>query len=80
MISAQEARAAGPIADYLAVSRELQTHIWRAIHARKTSVMFSDVYLTAIVHYDDSTAWHHRLVVELEALSYEVSAEGVVSW
>jgi hypothetical protein len=80
MISAQEARAAGPIAEYIAVSRGLQAQIWTAVFRKKNVAYFNTVYAaTGVVHNTD-TPWHRRLVVELEALSYEVSAEGVVSW
>lgn len=80
MISAQEARGAGPISDYIAVSRELQEQVWRGIYRRETYAHFSDAYAAAGVHYNGSTPWHHRLVEELEALGYGVSAGGVVSW
>jgi hypothetical protein len=79
MISAQEARAAGPIADYIAVSRGLQAQIWKAIYARQNYVSLIGAYTAAGLHYDDSTAWHHRLVDELEALGYVVVSE-YVSW
>ena len=80
MISAQEARAAGPIADYIAVSRELQAQIWKAVFRKENVAYFSPVYAAAGVVHNTDTPWHRRLIVELEALGYEVSAGGVVSW
>ena len=79
MISAQEARAAGPIADYIAVSRELQAQIWTAVFRKQNVAYFSTVYAaTGVVHNTD-TPWHRRLIVELEDLGYTVIGD-LVEW
>lgn len=79
MISAQEARAAGPIADYIAVSRELQKQVWKAVYRKDNVAYFSTAYAATGVVHDTDTPWHRRLVVELEALGYTVTGD-LVEW
>ena len=81
MISAQEARDAGPIANYIAVSRELQDQIWKAIYARQTSVnMYTLCSSIGLDYYSlKKQDWFARLESELEALGYSVLG-GYVRW
>jgi hypothetical protein len=80
--SAAEARRSEPIADYIALSRALDKLIWQAIYTRQTRVLLPDACgeasLVYIIVVDQP--WFSRFLSELEALGYEVSAEGIVSW
>jgi hypothetical protein len=80
MITAAEARKSGPIANYIAVSRALEAEIWRAIYARKTKTLMALPELARMCNAVYDGAWVDRLLDELEALGYDVSAEGIVSW
>lgn len=77
MITAEEARGVGPIAEYIAVSHALQNQIWKAIYRREQTVYFSNTYALAGVVYNTTTEWHQRLVSELQALGYEVQGDEI---
>jgi hypothetical protein len=82
MITASEARSSGPIADYVMLSRALDKAIWQAIYARQSVVDLRKLCVTIGMswEYAEGSPWFDRLVSELEALGYTVSAEGVASW
>jgi hypothetical protein len=80
--SAEEARRSGPIADYIALSVALNALIWQGIYNRSNKASISDACAAcnATLESAEDTPWFSSFVSELEALGYEVSAEGIVSW
>jgi hypothetical protein len=80
--SAAEARRSGPIADYIALSRALDKLIWQGIYNRSNKAFIVDACTACNFMQEDieGMPWFHQLILELEALGYEVSAEGIVSW
>jgi hypothetical protein len=82
MITAAEARRSGPIADYIAVSHTLEKLIWQGIYTRTNNASISEACIAcgATLEGVEDTPWFTCFVSELEALGYEVSAEGLVSW
>jgi hypothetical protein len=80
--AAVEARHPGPITDYIALSHALDALIWQGIYTRSNTASIPDACAAcgATLESAKDTPWFSRFVSELEALGYEVSAEGVVSW
>jgi hypothetical protein len=82
MITAAEARRSGPIADYIALSRALETLIWQGIYNRSNEASIPDACAACNVTLENAkdTSWFFLFISDLAALGYEVSAEGIVSW
>jgi hypothetical protein len=80
--SAAEARRSGPIADYIALSVALNALIWQGIYNRSNKASISDACEACNFMHEDieGVPWFRQLILELKALGYEVSAEGIVSW
>jgi hypothetical protein len=81
-ITAQEARRAGPVADYIRLSRALEKIIWQSIYNRTNTASIPDACLACSATYEgfENTAWFPHFISELEHLGYGVSAEGIISW
>jgi hypothetical protein len=82
MITAAEARLAGPGAGRKALLNSLHDHIWRSIYAGTNTVSMKNACSDAGLDYKfiDHTSGFESVNKELEALGYKVSAEGIVSW
>lgn len=82
MITAAEDRRSGPIADYIALSRALDALLWQGIYNRSNTASISDACAACgtTLESAEDTPWFSSFVSELEALGYDVSAEGIVSW
>jgi hypothetical protein len=82
MITAAEARLAGPGAGRKALLAVLHKQIWRAIYAGDSKASLKAACAEAGLDYYDIyyTSGFGSVNKELESLGYEVSAEGVVSW
>jgi hypothetical protein len=80
--TAQEARRAGPIVDYIRLSRALEKIIWQGIYNRTNTASLPDACLACGSTYEtaETHPWFYHFVSELEHLGYRVSAGGIVSW